>query len=141
MARSLTWAFLSLFGAAAFIIALDFGRGAGPRIGSAALPLILSGGIVLISILGLVVPGLDGGEKPFNLRPFAAIVASVVLFILTADGLGLIPATLLTMFAAYLGQGERRFAGFLLYAALFAIAIWLIFAVGLGLPIAAFGGR
>jgi hypothetical protein len=144
MARYLTWAVLGTCGIAAFAIALGFGHGSGPRIGSAAFPLAISGGIVLVSAWGLVAAIAGGGEEEATAlrpRPLLAITAAILFFILTIDRFGILPATVGSMIVAYLGQTERRYAGFLIYAVLFAGAVWLVFTVGLGLPVGAFGGR
>ena len=70
----------------------------------------------------------------------AAVVAAVVIFIATVENLGLIPASVLSMIAAYLGQTNWKFTGFLFYAVCFATAAWLLFTKGLGMPLPAFGG-
>ena len=139
MARYATWGALALIGAMAFFMALGFGWGRGPQIGSAPLPAALSVGLMVLSVLGLILPGAGRGAVPDG-RPFGAVVARVVLFIMTVEVLGLIPATVLSMAAAYLGQVERRFAGFVIFASCFAVAVWLVFTLGLGLPVPAFGG-
>lgn len=143
MVKYLTWAVLGLCGAAAFVIALGFGHGQGPRIGSAAFPLALSAGIVLVSLwgLGAAIAGAEDEPSTLQLRPLLAVSGAVVFFILAIDRAGILPATVGSMVIAYLGQTERRFAGFLLFAVLFALSVWIVFTVGLGLPVGAFGGR
>lgn len=141
MAGFATWALVFLFGAGAFVMAFGFGYGSGPRIGSAVFPLLMSGGIMLTAAWGLVAAAIgreESGGHP-DLRPLGAVTASVVLFILTVDRLGIIPAILLCMAVAYLGQAERGYLFFLSYAAIFAAGVWLLFSIGLGLPVAAFG--
>lgn len=144
MARQVTWGALALIGAAAFLMALGFGWGDGPRIGSAPVPALLAAGLAAVAVWGVLTPatGDDGGPSDTapEWRPFGAVAAGVVLFILTVDWLGLIPAVLACMAAAYLGQTERRYAGFLLYAVPFAVGVWALFSLGLGLPVPAFGG-
>lgn len=139
MARYVTWLLLGLCGGAAFILALDFGYGSGPRIGSAVFPLVLSAGLVLVSFWGLIA-GRDEVRAYFAPRPFVAVSASVLVFILTVDRIGIIPSTVFAMLVAYLGQAERGYLAFLVYALVFAAAIWALFSLGLGLPIPAFGG-
>lgn len=140
MTRVVTWGLLGAVGATAFVIALSFGFGSGSSIGSAPVPLLLSGGIVFVSLWGIV---SDAGAEAssLELRPLAAVAAGVLLFILSVEWLGLVPATVVVMFTAYLGQEERRFFGYFVYTILFAGAVWLLFSVGLGLPVGAFGGR
>ncbi|HEV7436001.1 MAG TPA: tripartite tricarboxylate transporter TctB family protein [Pseudorhizobium sp.] len=144
MAIVSTWALLALFGLGAIVLALDFGHGAGSRIGSAAFPLALAGGIVLVSLWGLVaslVRGRNEEAEPFALRPFLTVGGSIIWFIMTIDRFGMIPATLGSMLLAYAGQTDGRYSGFLLYSAIFAVVVWLVFSVGLGLPVSAFSGR
>lgn len=140
MTRFVAWGVMIAIGAAAFVLALGFGYGGGPRIGSAPVPLALSFLLVVVAFLGMFTSPNEA-EIGRDLRPFAAVVSAVILFILTIDRLGIVSATLLTMGVSYLGQTERRYAGMAIYACLFATALWLLFVVGLGLPIAAFGGR
>lgn len=140
MVRIVTWSALALLGGAAFFLALQFERGYGPQIGSAQVPLVMAGGLVLVAGLGLLTSP-DEAEAPIALRPFLAVTGGVLAFVLTVDWLGLIPAALLTMLASYLGQTERAYLGFGLFALLFALGVWLLFSVGLGMPVAAFGGR
>ncbi len=140
MARYVTWGILCLVAGAAFIQALSFGFGSGPRIGSAIIPLALSGGIALLSVTGLVRAGREQGTDTLDLRALAAVGAGVVVFILTVERAGLIPATLLCMGIAYAGQSEARYLDFVAYAAVFAVGVWAIFIAGLGLPVRAFGG-
>lgn len=139
MARYATWLLLGLCGVGAFILALDFGYGSGPRIGSAAFPLVLSGGLVLVSLWGLLF-GRDEVRGHFASRPLLAVTAAVLVFILAVDRVGIIPSTVASMLVAYLGQTERGYLAFLVYAAVFAVVVWALFSFGLGLPIRAFGG-
>lgn len=140
MARYVTWGILCLVGVAAFTQALGFGFGSGPQIGSAVIPLALSGGIALLSMAGLVRAGREETDGTLDLRALSAVGAGVVAFILAIDRIGLIPATLLCMGLAYAGQGEARYLGFIAHAVLFAAGVWAIFVAGLGLPVPAFGG-
>jgi hypothetical protein len=143
MAGYLTWGALGLVGAGAFWMALGFGWGSGPRIGSAPLPVLLSGLLVVVALWGLVETLLgrarDRGAAP-EWRPLVAVAAAVALFAATVEHIGLVPATLGCMFAAYLGQTEPGHGAFMVYAAGFAAVVWLIFSKGLGLPVPAFGG-
>jgi len=139
MTRYITWGMIGLFGAGAFILALGFASTTGQKIGPASAPLFLSGGIAVLSLWGILSPSKDE-SLALEWRPLLAIVAGVLLFILTIERFGLVPATLLCMGVSYLGQLERRFASFAIYVALFAAATCLIFIFGLGLPVAPLKG-
>lgn len=140
MTRIATWSGIGVAGLAAFIVALGFGYGYGPQLGSAPVPLFLSASLVLIALLGLFTSP-DDGLSAIDIRPFCAVTVGVLLFILTVDWLGMVPASLLTMGASYLGQTDRAYVGFATYAVLFTAGLWLVFTVGLGMPVPAFGGR
>lgn len=139
MSRYLTWGILAVAGAVAFVVALGFGWGRGSQIGSAPLPVALSAGLVIVSVLGMLAPSVEEVAGP-DWRPFAAVVAAVLIFIAGIDRIGMIPTTMLSMAAAYAGQSERRLVGFVVYAAGFAAGAWVLFTIGLGLPVPAFGG-
>lgn len=140
MTRYITWGVLGLIGAGAFVLALGFRTGARGQIGSAELPLVLSGGLVLVALWGLATARAEESFPP-QWRPLAAVTAAVAGFALLVEPFGLVPATLVSMTLAYLGQRATDWGLFALYTAGFAAALWLIFIVGLGLPVGAFGGR
>lgn len=141
MAGLASWGMLGAVGAVAFWLALGFGWGSGPRIGSAHLPLLLSGLLTAVAAWGLVDTWRRQiGGTAVQWRPLIAISAAVVFFAATVERLGLVPAVLVSMVIAYLGQSERDHARFVVFAAGFAALVWLIFAKGLGLPMRAFGG-
>jgi len=141
MAGYAIWGFLGFLGVGAFWMALGFGWGAGPRIGAAHLPLLLSGGLSVIAIWGL----LDTWQKgtpgaSIQWRPLLMISAAVALFIFFVDRLGLIPMALICTVLSYLGQTETEHKQFFAFSAGFAILAWLVFIKGLGLPLKAIGG-
>lgn len=140
MTKYLTWGLLGLIGAGAFVLATGFRTGARGQIGSAELPLILSAGLVLVALWGLVA-ARGAPSHPPQWRPLGAVAASVLAFILLVEPFGLVPAALASMTLAYLGQRATDWGLFALCALGFAGVLWLIFIVGLGLPVGAFGGR
>lgn len=140
MASYATWSALGAIGIIAFWMALGFGWGAGPRIGSAYLPLLLSGLLMVVAIFGLFDTWWRKTEaRALQWRPLLAISAAVGLFAVLVEHLGLVPTVLLCMSIAYVGQRETRFQQFTVFAAGFAILVWLVFLKGLGLPVRAFG--
>ncbi|ESR24891.1 tripartite tricarboxylate transporter TctB family protein [Lutibaculum baratangense] len=136
MRRDLLWLVLAVLGGVAFVVALGFRMGTVSNIGSAVYPLMLSGTIVLISGYALLAGG-DAASKPFDVRPFGAIVSAVLLFVLLVERVGLVPAVVVSMVAAYAGQSEGGYLSFLVYAGLFALGTWLLFSFVLGLPLPA----
>jgi len=92
--------------------------------------LAVIGATILIS--GLLRPGPE--FKP-DVRPFVAVIAGLVAFVLTVDVLGMIPAiVLLVAAAAFAERPYRPLTVLILGAALASIAV-LVFRVGLGVPI------
>lgn len=120
-------------GAAALAMKWDFGSAA--NIGAAVYPLILSGIIVLLAAYGMVA-GSPELRSAVDRRAFLAIVTAVLLFALSVERFGLVPAVVLSMVAAYAGQARSRYAIFAVYAFAFGLGTWALFSYGLGLPLA-----
>lgn len=138
MIRRLSWFFLALLGVATGLVAYtSLSTGTVINVGSAAYPLILSGLIVVIALYGLIV---GDREEPgtVNMRGFAAVVSSVVVFIAAIEHIGIIPTVIASMAVAYAGQAQGKYRFFLIYAGLFAVGTWLLFTLALGLPLPAF---
>lgn len=140
MASYATWSALGALGIIAFWMALGFGWGAGPRIGSAYLPLLLSGLLTVVALCGLFETWwrkMEGAGLQW--RPLLAISAAVGFFAAFVEYVGLVPTVLFCMGIAYLGQTEARFQQFTVFTVCFAVLVWLVFVKGLGLPVKAFG--
>src|SRR3546814_9965820 len=82
--------------------------------------------------------GQSGPIAELDRRPFLAIVTAVLLFALVVERLGLVPAVVLCMVAAYAGQVRSRYVFFAVYAFVFGFGTWVLFSYGLGLPLAPF---
>lgn len=139
MSRSIVWLSLGSLGAVAFVMALGFGFGGGSAIGSAVFPLAMAGVLIAMSVLGLVFQNQTERSLSVEIRPMTAIAASVILFMLLVEWAGIIPTAVICMVTAYAGQTDTRYGGFLIYSLLFGVALWLIFALLLGLPVSALG--
>ena len=138
MVRRLSWGFLALLGAmSSFVAFTSLSMGSVINIGSAVYPLILSGLIVVIALYVLIV---GDNEEPgsIDVRGFAGVASSVVVFIVAIEQVGLIPTVIASMVVAYAGQAQGGYRFFLVYASLFAVGTWLLFALALGLPLPAF---
>lgn len=140
MSHIASWGVLILIGVIGFVIALGFGQGESTGIGSGSMPLLLSGLLVAIALVGLFTSP-DTSVAALELRPFLAVAGGIVLFVVAVERLGLIPTAMLTMMVSYLGQQQRAYVEFFLFATLFAGAVWLLFTLGLGLPVPAWGGH
>jgi hypothetical protein len=134
MAREFSWLFIAAFGAAAIYFALDFQFGTRSNVGSAVYPLLLSSAVVVISLYSFFF-GQTEEPMPQNHRALICIAASVLLFILLIEEIGMLPTTVLCMAVAYAGQTHGNFRFFLIYATIFAVVVWLLFSFALSLPI------
>lgn len=79
------------------------------------------------------------GEAPsLNLRAAAAVLAGVALFAASVGLVGLVPASVLLVLVAALGDRQSRPLGTLVLAVVLAAICWLIFKLGLGITLPAF---
>ncbi|WP_274629906.1 tripartite tricarboxylate transporter TctB family protein [Arvimicrobium flavum] len=132
--RNPVWLILAFAGSVAFWLALDFGIGTAANIGSGIFPLAFAAIIVVISLRSYAVP-VEEEAEPWALRPLVAVAGAVLLFILLVEQVGLFPTIVVSMLVAYAGQVERNYWAFLLFAAAFAAAVWLIFVYALSVPL------
>lgn len=80
----------------------------------------------------------SGGLPEFRLRPLVAVASAIAAFGFAIAYLGLVPAILATVLVSALGDRTARPLSMLAVAILMALASWLVFRVGLGLPLPAF---
>ena len=107
----------------------------GPGIFPLAVSLItLMVGLAMI-IKGIRRPGV--GTMVLRLRGVAAVLGSVAAFAGLIRPLGLAPTLVVVVAISALGSSQSRLWPTLAVAAATAIGCWLIFIVGLGLPIPA----
>ncbi len=136
MAKRFSWLFLVILGASTFSLSIDLNIGSVTHIGSGAYPLILSSLICIIALFGVIF-----GDKTepiaVNVRGTVGVVASALVFITLIENIGMVPTVALSMIVAYAGQSEGGYRFFIVYAALFGVAAWLLFSLALGLPIPA----
>lgn len=140
---------LLMFMGAAFAIyaSVDLNLGSFRRMGPGMFPLIL--GIVLVCfgmtqlLLGLAARRSEVVNEDLSLtrlpvRPLLMVILAVVAFGLTIRFLGLVPAIFVTVVIASFGDVQLRLPGALILAAGLSVLCWLIFIVGLNLPIQTF---
>ena len=75
---------------------------------------------------------------PFSLRPFLAVLASILVFSLLVERLGLVPATVALTAVAVFAERPMRLKRSLWLAAGLALIAWLIFTVALNMSLPAF---
>ncbi|MFO1184885.1 MAG: tripartite tricarboxylate transporter TctB family protein [Bauldia sp.] len=146
-----------LCGAVFIAIGLAFGLdawfelriGTAVRMGPGYFPLVLAALLVLLGA-GIVFAGVELGPvrgsqgtaaqpHPLPTRGLVAILASPVVFGITVEGLGLVPAIALTALCA--AFGSRQVGGKLaaIMTVLLTLFCYLVFSAGLKLPARLFG--
>ncbi|MCB1388110.1 MAG: tripartite tricarboxylate transporter TctB family protein [Rhodobacteraceae bacterium] len=117
------------------------------RVGSAAsmgpgfFPVVLGGALALLGVAVGIAGWLRGRPgAPVVLKPRAllAVVAGVLAFAVAIRPLGFVPASFLLVVLSALADPASRPATIGLLAAGLTLLSWLIFVVGLGMPLAAF---
>jgi hypothetical protein len=125
-----------LIGLAFFVMSFEYGIGTARAMEGGFFPLMIS---VLVMAIGAVVAikGFWTAAEPETVlwRPLLAVAAAVVVFALTVQLLGLLPAVLLTVAVSALGDPDSRPLGTVAAALVISFGVWLIFSAGLGLPI------
>lgn len=134
----LTGSILMLFGAWITYYALShYTIGELSRIGSAVFPAAVG---VILAFLGLLLAitnlSEDGEEEPFPVRPATMILASVVIFALVVDWLGLIPAVILLVAGAILADNQHSWRSGIILTASVAGVTWIVFTWVLGMSFA-----
>lgn len=131
-----------LFGALGLYVlvtAPGLGLGTAQNMGPGYFPMLLGAALLLMSG-GLFVSALatSGSLPEIQWRPLVSVLASIAAFALAFRFAGLVPAIFLTVCVAALGDREARLLHSLALAVVISLLAWLIFRVGLGLPMPAF---
>ena len=131
-----------LIGGLALAIARDYPMGSAMRMGPGYFPAVL-GGILFAFGAYLMVRGVRAAQKvkvEWSGKPLALITLSILLFGFTLERLGMVPATILLLFAAALAGREFRFREVLLLSAVMSAFSVAVFIYGLKLPYPLLGG-
>ena len=121
-----------------FVIVTTSGYGFGtPRqMGPGFFPLTLG---VMLSLLGVVIAlgALRRQEKlpKLNLRPYILVPFAILIFALLIPRVGFGPAGVATVMLAGIAEPDTRKLHLLLLAMGLVPAVWLLFAVGLGVQV------
>jgi hypothetical protein len=130
------------FGLAFAVVATSYQIGTTFRMGPGYFPLVLGALLVLLGVLILVKGFLTPEGGPVGALPWKAtilIVASVLFFGLTLQGLGLVPSLFVTvLLTAFAGQRPNVLVALLTAIGLTALSV-LIFVVALNLRLPLFG--
>lgn len=118
----------------------EFGTTA--SMGPGYFPTVLGG---ILAGLGLVIMALSvrrvppvAWQAPFTLRPFLAVLAAVLVFATLILKVGLVPATIAMTLVGSLAEPKFRLQRAILLGVALALMSWLIFKVGLKMPLPAF---
>jgi len=120
--------------------ATNYSMGSSARPGPGYFPLLLS---VIMAILGAIVLfkslviETEGGGLIGNVawRPLLVIVASIAVFALVIDRLGMIVTVPVLIAMSSLAGDEFRWRGVIVSAAVLTVGSWLVFVWGLKLTI------
>ena len=129
-------------GAAAVVMARDYSFGTTLRMGPGYFPSVLGGMLVLFGLY-LLVQGLRSGDRiegNWSVRALIVLPLALVLFGLTMEYAGFVPALMVLIVGSSAATKEFRLLESLLLAAgLTAFAV-VLFIWGLGLPYPLFSG-
>ncbi len=131
---------LLVLGIAILAIALTYNVGTATRMGPGYFPMVLGGLMIALALFVGVASLRRSAAAPAEIawRPFAAVTASLAGFVVAMAYGGLFPAVVATVLISSLGDARSQPIPALLLAAGVAIAAWLLFARGLGMPIPLF---
>lgn len=130
-----------LVGAAAVFIAADYERGSLLRMGPGYVPAVLGYALCGVGLISVVRSFLRHGDRimPFAVKAMVLVTVAVVAFGVLARGAGLVPAVVVLVVVSAWGSRMSRPLPVLLLALGSAVASWLLFTKGLGVPLQAFG--
>lgn len=133
---------LTGMGLAFGLAAMNMRLGTLMQMGPGFYPLILSAVAFALGVL-LTISSFGAEEEedePVQIRSTLAVLGAIAAFALSIRSLGMIPAVFLTVIVAATGDNGSRPVPTLLVAGFCGLAAWLIFVVGLRLPIPAVTG-
>lgn len=127
-------------GIAGFVIALGYDLGSVRRMGPGFFPIAISVVIVLLAIATAVETMTQPPRKNETAwRPLVFISLAVIAWAFLVDRAGLLPATVAMIFISALAKPPFRPVALLLLSAAICISGYLIFIVGLRMPLSLMG--
>ncbi len=126
-------------GAAVIFISLDYRLGTPGRMGPGMFPLAL-GVVLALCGFGAALLGLRSFERApaLRIRAMLAVTAALVLFALTVERLGFIPASVILIFVSGLAETPVKWRALALLSIILAPAAYALFVLLLGIPSPAF---
>ncbi len=121
--------------------ALGYNLGTAARMGPGYFPL-LTGILTLLIGVAICCQSLfiARDSRAAHWRPLIFIVLAIGLFGLTVERLGLIPSSFLVVMTSSAGSADVVLGSTLALACVVSLCAWLIFGIGLNLPLPAFAG-
>ncbi len=133
---------VALFGLAFLVPSFGYGIG---RLTAMEAGLYPMGTAILTIVIGvgLVADGLrrrdpDAAEEHVSWRPLLAVSAGIAGFALVVDRFGFVAAVIAAVVLSALGDSDSRPFGTAVLAAVLCVAVWLVFSLGLAMPMQAF---
>ncbi len=124
-------------GLVAAYISLGYSMGSVVAIGPGIFPLIL--GVLLVLLGAGILMSAWGRESeavpPLNLRVIACVLASITAFGLLIGTAGLVPAIMACVILSRLAEPGSRTVPLVVLGLALSLLCWLVFVVGLGLPL------
>ncbi|MEP0278100.1 MAG: tripartite tricarboxylate transporter TctB family protein [Nitratireductor sp.] len=128
-------------GAGYLIIAIGYPMGTVVRMGAGFFPVALG---VLLTGLGAVLAWqsrrAEKAAVELRLRPFVMILGGILAWALLVDRIGFLPATAILVLSCALVERETTWRSALMLTAGLCAFGWLIFIVGLKIPMSVLGG-
>lgn len=117
--------------------------GSARNMGPGYLPVILGGLLVFLAVgllasEGCAPPEEDESTERFALRPFVAILTSVLTFAVTVSPFGLLPAVASSTLIASVADRKTTLTSAIGTCLVVTFLCWVVFIVGLALPVQAF---
>jgi uncharacterized membrane-anchored protein len=135
---------LALTGITAGLFAFRYDVGSFTRMGPGFFPLVL--GFILALLCMLILwrerPEADtrpAESRPFAWRPFCAVTAGILAWVLLAEATGFFIATFCQVVLTSLALPDPRWRSVIVMGSLLAIGGYLLFVVQLGVPLEAVG--
>ena len=131
-----------LIGLFVIFVTSGYGFGTPRRMGPGFFPLSLG---VMLAVIGVIIAigALRSHEKmpKLNIRPYIVIPLAILSFALIVPRLGFGPAGVATVLLAGIAEPDTKKWHLLLLALCLVPAVWLLFAVGLGVQVPFFNWR
>ena len=126
-------------GIAVCAISLTYRIGTPARMGPGLVPLVLGVALVLSGI-GAILTGLRNQElaTEMRLRPMIMVTLSLIVFALTVERLGFVPASALLIVLSGLSESPPNWRALAILCVVLIPAAYFLFIVLLGIPAPAF---